>query len=126
VVFMSRSTPWRRHTLKLVCIHTKAMEWVENTDVMKALDDLVNAAYVAFDAFMISLSRNNLLLGSDYSTMMIIIGLYGKAYTEARPDMTREETHEHAMQFVANHPISQRLATQATTAALGRVAEVEQ
>ena len=76
------------------------MELTDNPEIMSALDDLI--------------------------TLLITVGLYATAYVDVRPDSTNVEAHQHALQYVANHPISQKLATQATTAALDRITEVNE
>ena len=116
-----------RHTLKLLVYSRIFVELTENPEVMQALDDLVVGSVVMLDAFLVSLSRNELLLGSDYSTLFIIVGLYFTTYADARAaGSTMEECHNRAMQYIANHPIGQTLATQATQAAVDRVAEVKE
>lgn len=102
------------------------MELSENPEIMAALDDLVVGSFVMLDHFLTTLSRNSALQGTDYSTLLITIGLYATAYIDVRADSTAVESHHHALQYVANHPISQQIATQATTAALDRMAGVSE
>lgn len=102
------------------------MDISENPEIMLALDDLIVGSFVMLDQLLTTLSRNSALHGSDYSTLLITIGLYATAYVDRRKAGTAEEAHAHALAYVANHPISQKLATQATTAALDRVAGVEE
>jgi len=93
---------------------------------MAALDDLIVGSFVMLDQLLTTLSRNSALHGSDYSTLLITVGLYATSYVDCRKTSTAEEAHAHALAYVANHPISQKLATQATNAALDRVSGVKE
>ena len=98
----------------------------DNPEIMTALDDLIVGSFVMPDQFLTTLSRNSALQGTDYSTLLITVGLYATAYVDVRSSSTAVESHHHALQYVANHPISQQIATQATTAALDRITEVNE
>tara|TARA_Y100000004_G_scaffold187360_1_gene240038 strand:- start:1300 stop:1608 length:309 start_codon:yes stop_codon:yes gene_type:complete len=102
------------------------VELTDNPEIMSALDDLIVGSFVMLDHFLTTLSRNSALQGTDYSTLLITVGLYATAYVDVRADSTNVEAHQHALQYVANHPISQKIATQATTAALDRITEVNE
>ena len=92
---------------------------------MTALDDLIVGSFVMFDSLMVTLSRNSALQSSDHSTLLITLGLYATAYINVRSDSTIQEAHAHAMQYVANHPFQQRLATQVTNNALDNIVGVK-
>ena len=106
----------------------RSVELFENEEIMLAFDDLVMGSFVMLDAFLSALSKNKALQGLEYSTLLITIGLYATKYVDARgePTTTAPEAHAISSAYVAHHPISQKIATQATTATLDRITEVKE
>lgn len=99
------------------------MEWFEHDDVIAALDDLVLGSHPLIDNFLATLSAHEVLMSLDYSTLMIIGGIYTNAFTKFREKNinTALEAHKLAMAHVANHPISQSIAMHATATAIDNV-----
>ena len=104
----------------MVYIHDLFVEWSENVEVMAALDDLVLGGFSLLDNFLATLSEHDALMNLEYSTLLIVGGIYSNAYNTHRLNnkATPEEAHHLALAYLANHPISQSIASQATKAAI--------
>tara|TARA_Y100000004_G_scaffold189665_1_gene245655 strand:- start:1198 stop:1509 length:312 start_codon:yes stop_codon:yes gene_type:complete len=94
------------------------VEWIEDPGVARSFDQLMMATHEPVTNFVEALHQSGNLGNSMPSTLVIFSALFTKEYMTAKPDCeTIQETYQIAFANMLNHPISQKLISDAASQA---------
>ena len=94
------------------------MEWIEDPEVARSFDLLMKATYEPVTNFVEALHKSGNLGNSMPSTLVIFSALFTKQYMTAEPHCDNiQDTYRVAFADMLNHPISQKLISDAASQA---------